>query len=209
MATLVINAAIIVTQNGLLSHGRCFAAVKSTHGMIKVRLNLSRPLTVEPGQYINLWIPSASFWAFTQAHPFVVISWEEVPQTALDLFIQPRRGFTRNVASLASPTGQPSSWWAVFGGPYGQILETYGFEKVLMVANGAGIAAQIPFLRKLIHGYHARQAFTRRVHLVWHIHDRDIGIAAETMLNEALDEDKLASGGVSCSVHVLLITDVD
>lgn len=41
----------------------------------------------------------------------------------------------------------------------------------MMVADGAEIAAQLPYLKRLIHGYHARQVFTRRIHLIWQISD--------------------------------------
>jgi predicted ferric reductase len=169
--TVSINAALVLFRGGLFSHRRCTAVISSTCGMVKIRLQLPRPLIVEPGQYINLWLPSASFWAFTQAHPFMVMSWQDAPQETFDIFIQPRRGFTRNVAGLASPLSQPVPRWAMFGGPYGRNIAIGRYETVLLVANGAGIAALIPFLKKLIHGYHTRQAFTRRIHLVWQIHD--------------------------------------
>lgn len=42
---------------------------------------------------------------------------------------------------------------ALFSGPHGISVLVGEYETVLMVATGFGIAAQLPYLRKLIHGY--------------------------------------------------------
>jgi len=47
--------------------------------------------------------------------------------------------------------------------PWGTVLA--------QVADGVGIAAQVPYLQKLIHGYNTREGFTRRVHLIWQVSD--------------------------------------
>jgi NAD(P)H-flavin reductase len=57
----------------------------------------------------------------------------------------------------------------MFSGPHGQVLPVGKYETVMMVADGVGIAAQLPYLKSLIHGYHARRVVTRRIHLVWQI----------------------------------------
>jgi len=44
---------------------------------------------------------------------------------------------------------------------------------ILMVASGFGIAARLPYLKQLIHGYNAREVRARRIYLVWQV--RDIG----------------------------------
>jgi Ferric reductase NAD binding domain len=90
-----------------------------------------------------------------------------------------------------------------------------GYENVLMVASGFGIAAQLPFLKKLIHGYNERRLHARRIHLVWQARDigrsstpsnlhhkidlteTDVAVAAQTLLNSPLDEDTLDDGWVS------------
>ncbi|PVH68895.1 hypothetical protein DL98DRAFT_191735 [Cadophora sp. DSE1049] len=60
-----------------------------------------------------------------------------------------------------------------------------------MVATGFGIAALLSYLRELIHGYQTCKTGTRRVHLVWQLQSLDICVAAEPLLNDALDEDTL------------------
>ena len=47
------------------------------------------------------------------------------------------------------------------------------YESVLMIASGFGIAAQLPYLKRLIHGHNAREVRARQILLVWEI--RNIG----------------------------------
>ena len=169
--TLALEGVTIVARNRFSYYRRSQATITSACGMVKVRIQLSKPLRVEPGQYIKLWLPSASFWAFLQCHPFVVTSWSVTPQSTIDLFVQPRRGFTRELLHLARPVKEAKPRWVMFSGPYGQTIPVGRYEKVMLVADGAGIAAQLPYLKRLIHGYHARQVFTRRIHLIWQISD--------------------------------------
>ncbi|KAK5209210.1 hypothetical protein LTR41_004745 [Exophiala xenobiotica] len=86
--------------------------------------------------------------------------------------------------------------WVLFSGPHGQTVPAGEYDRVLLVADGAGIAALLPYLKRLIHGYHAGQVSTRNIHLVWQITDIEIGIAAQPFLNEALTEDQLESGRI-------------
>ena len=128
--------------------------------------------------------------------------------------MQPQQGFTRQLLHQARNDDRADAPWIVFGGPHGQSFPIGTYEKALLVADGPGIAAQLPYLKRLIHGYHARQVLTRGIHLVWQISDisksvnawpsywlmltsSDVGIAAQPLLNNALDADKLKNGGVS------------
>lgn len=156
-------------RNGCSYRRGSRVTVTSTCGMVKLKLHLGKPLKIEPGQYLNLWMPSVSLGACLQSHPFVVTSWSAEPQTSLDMLIQPRRGLTRDLLLLAHQNA--SNRWAVVGGPYGQTIPAGKYATVVMVADGIGIAAQLPYLQKLIHGYHARQVFTRRIHLIWQVND--------------------------------------
>jgi hypothetical protein len=60
---------------------------------------------------------------------------------------------------------------AFFSGPHcsGAPIGDYG--KVLMVATGFGIAAQLPFLKELIQGFNRSEVRTRNIHLVWQLND--------------------------------------
>ena len=164
-ATLILEGLIVFAWNG-----RARATVTCSCGTVRIRLDLPKPLKTEPGQYINLWMP-VSFCTLWQSHPFVITSWAATPQATLDLFIQPRRGFTRDLLDRAREGKETKVEWAMFSGPHGQVIPVGEYERIFMVADDAGIAAHLPYLKRLIHGYHARQLVTRRIHLVWQISD--------------------------------------
>lgn len=166
----LVQAGFIFYQNGLFRSGHSQAYVKHDYGALKLRMQCRKPLKIKAGQHINLWIPSVSFWSFLQSHPFVVISWSEKPQDQLDLLIEPRRGLTRELLNHAK-SGQEMYSPVLFSGPHGRSVGIDGYEQILMIASGFGIAAHLPYLKQIIHGYNARQLCTRRVHLVWQVGD--------------------------------------
>lgn len=101
-----------------------------------------------------------------------MISLADEPQVALDLFIEPRRGLTRELLHHAQSV-HTTNPLVLFTGPHGSSVAMDGYESILMVASGFGIAAQLLHLKRLIHGYNAREVRARRIHLIWQI--RDIG----------------------------------
>ena len=142
----------------------------SKEEVVKIRLALSRKLKVKAGQSINLWIPSVSFWSFMQSHPFMVTSWAEGYQDTLELFIEPRRGLTRELLRCGKYNIEINrSHLALFSGPHGISTPVCTYESVIMIATGFGIAAQLPYLKQLIHGYNNCKARTRRVLLIWQL----------------------------------------
>lgn len=194
-------------------HGLSLSRARISYDLrtITVRLYLNKPLKVQAGQYINLWVPWASLLSFGQTHPFTVVSWSDEPQDYLELFIHPNCGFTKNLMSL-SKYG-PTTCVALFSGPHGRQRRLHEYENVVMVATGFGIAAQFPYLKKLIHDHHVQRTNVCRIHLIWKIEELgetwiptnrvcfayrslDVGIAAQQLLNEALDEDKLSGDQV-------------
>ncbi|KAM0665675.1 hypothetical protein ACQRIU_005936 [Beauveria bassiana] len=86
-----------------------------------------------------------------------MISWSEKPQKHFDLFIEPRGGFTQNLFALSYHG--PTTRRAMFSGPHGKKLPVHSYENVVMLATGFGIAAHLPYLRKLIHARLQRAGF--------------------------------------------------
>jgi NAD(P)H-flavin reductase len=105
-----------------------------------------------------------------QSHPFVVTSWAPGRRNTLDLFIEPRRGLTHELLKHAKNDNVARSRLVLFSGPYGRSVDMGKYEKIVIVANGFGIATHLPYLRQLIHG-HSREFRIRRIHLVWQIQD--------------------------------------
>lgn len=172
LTTLLLQTGSVLYRNGIFRHGSSRADITHIHGAVKISIKLSQPIKIEPGQYVNIWVPSVSFWSFLQSHPFVVTSWGSESQDTLELFVQPRKGLTRQLLGHAEADGK-GSHLVLFSGPHGMSAPVGSYETVLMIADGFGIAAHLPYLKRLIYGYNARNVRTRRIHLVWQM--RDIG----------------------------------
>ena len=160
-STLALQCLLIAYRNRTLTQHGTRAKITRSGTTVFVHLELSRPLRVQAGQYIHLWLPGLSLLSFFQTHPFTVISWSPEKQEKLVLLVEPRNGLTKSMASAAV-----SPYRALFGGPYGRSVAVGNYETVLMLASGFGIAAQLPYLKQLMHGH---EASPRRVHLVWQV----------------------------------------
>ena len=166
--TLIIQCGLFLFKNGVFRTGFSRASISQRNNLIEINLKLSRPIKVGPGQYINIWIPSVSFWSFVQTHPFMVASWADDRSGSLDLLVIPRRGFTSELLRHAKINGPgPLLCLAAFSGPHGRTISVKDYESVLMVASGSGIAAQLPYLQQLVHHHNSHKICTRRVHLIW------------------------------------------
>jgi hypothetical protein len=146
-------------------------------------------------------------------------SWSKGEQSVLDLFIEPCQGFTQKLLEY-SKSNRPLCL-ALFSGPHGTSALVGEYETVLMIASGFGIAAQLSYLRQLIYRYNACKTHTCCVHLVWQLETLgklevgwivnsrwlwiDIGIAVESLLNNALADDTLDKGYVSYHLTYVFI----
>lgn len=169
---LGVFALSFILQTGVTLHRTHFrftwARVSYDSGVIKMTLHLRKPLTVKPGQYINLWTWATPF-SLIQRHPFTVISCSGDPQTQLELVFKPHRGLTGSLVDLL--TYGDTTIITSFTGPHGGGIPVDKFDNVLLVATGSGIIAMLPFLGSLIHDQRTYRSCTRRVHLVWQIDD--------------------------------------
>lgn len=185
-STSCLHLAGIFYRNGMFSRNGCPRAVISSHTRqssieqegyldtpFKIRLILPRPVKVGAGQYVNLWLPTVSFWSWTQTHPFTITSWSQGKQAVLEFLVQPRRGLTATIARqmrVIGPDGYSSL--ALYSGPHGLSEPVDNYENVLLVAGGAGLSAVLPYAKRLIHGYNTCTSHVRRVHLIWQVETR-------------------------------------
>lgn len=138
---------------------------------LAVRVILPRAMKLDAGQYINLWMPTVGLFSCIQTHPFIVTSWSREAQTALDLYVKVQGGLSATLYRKARDAPNGSVVFPAFvTGPHGLTEPIHQYESVLLLANGSGIAAVLPYLRKLIHGRNTMTCCTRRVHLVWQLH---------------------------------------
>lgn len=211
VAMLILQVSSVVFYNGVFRYHLSRATLTHDNGAVKVRIQLQKPLEIAPGSYINMWIPAISFSAFLQSHPFMVISWAPGEQHTINLLIEPQRGLTRDLLYHAK-SNYTTNYLVLFSGPHGTSVAMDEYESILMVASGFGITTQLPYLKSLIYGYNSRRVQARRIHLVWQIRHKGklpksvfvwllTGLAdavvAQSLLNDALEDDKLDDGCVS------------
>lgn len=167
--SMVLLGLLVVYRNGIFRHSLPRADILHSQGAVLVRVTLSRPVRVMAGQYISLWLfmPSTSFCSLLEYHPFVVASWSDDALNNLDLLIEPQTGLTQRL--LERSKTRQDLCRALFIGPHGNSVPVGNYEVVLMVASEYGIAAQLPYLKQLLHEYNSRKARTRRIHLVWEL----------------------------------------
>jgi hypothetical protein len=184
---LVVPLLFFLYRNGLLAGRGAPRAILSyayqgatkeggddgTVSAIRVRLSLPRPLKVDAGQYINLWIPGVGLGAWTQTHPFAVTSWSRGNQNTFELLVWPRQGLSKDLLRHVQAVPDSSiSFLALFSGPHGISEDVSHCESALVVASGVGIAAVIPYVKKMIYGYNTCTSQVRRVHLVWQVESK-------------------------------------
>ena len=178
--TSVVQLLATLYRNSVLRGRLPRAVITQVGNGFKISLTVHGKMNIDAGQYINLWIPSISFWSFLQSHPFMVASCEAGERTTLDLLVDPQKGLTSKLQRLAKygSGSDPSDFsLALFTGPHGASAPLGDFERVLMVASGFGIVPQLPYLRQLIRGYNDFTTRTRRIRLVWQL--ENIGKCAD------------------------------
>lgn len=185
MVTSVYEGWFLLSRNGFIarSKGRKLPRVgevfkypdTNDNGPVQLTIVLQEALEMKAGQYVNIYIPSVGIRSFIsiQTHPFVVASWTGKRQTKLELLIEPRRGWTRNLKTRAIPASGESGGLGrvLFTGPHGAIIPVDSYEYILMVASGYGIVAHLPLLERLVQGTLAREVRARRIRLVWECED--------------------------------------
>lgn len=174
--TLIFQTVRTLYQNGVLTSRPPTRVLVNLmeegpkEGLLRVRVKLSRPMKVHTGQYIYLWMPTITFWSWTQSHPFIITSWSRKEQPTLELFVQPRHGFSRSLARHCLPSYNGYlSFLGFVSGPYGLREPVERYDRILLVASDVGIAAVLPYLRMLVYSSKTYSARARRLHFVWQV----------------------------------------
>ncbi|KAL9611402.1 MAG: hypothetical protein Q9167_003943 [Letrouitia subvulpina] len=167
--TSILQWGLILYRNFSLKEGCCRAVVTRVDDAVRVNVRLSRPIAVRAGQYVNIWIPSISFWSFLQTHPFMIVSWTDGEPMYLDLLIEPKTGFThrlfrsalrKSLVNVEAESFSASDFRILcYSGPHGSGTRVGDFGTVLLIATGFGIAAQLPILTELIQGFNQCEIF--------------------------------------------------
>jgi hypothetical protein len=60
----LVQGVVVIIRNEVFRHHLARATISHDEGGVKMQLHLTRLLKVEAGRYLNVWIPSVSFWSF-------------------------------------------------------------------------------------------------------------------------------------------------
>ncbi|KAJ5365259.1 hypothetical protein N7517_008145 [Penicillium concentricum] len=131
-------------------------------------LDITQPLNrpIRPGQYVQLWIPRASFRAYFQLPLFYVAFWEDGPtQRTVRMVAEPQAGFTRKLYhdALESPSRQP----VIVLGPYGHPLNFYRFGTILFVVEDIGFFRALSYIEMLVQASNKREVMVRKLEVLW------------------------------------------
>ena len=135
--------------------------------VLQVRLDVKRPWTVVPGQYLYISLPTLRTFlsGCLESHPFMV-AWPIYDdkgqlKTAI-LLVQTHRGFTRRLQMSNTSS-------ALIDGPYGgsEIESLARYDKVLLMSCGIGLASHLGTARHLLLAHNTQTARIRRLTLVW------------------------------------------
>lgn len=138
--------------------------------VLRVRLDLKRPWTVVPGQYVYISLPALRSFSMglLELHPFMV-AWpiydDRGQLKAVVLLVQTYRGFTRRMQMSNSTS------FALIDGPYGgsEIESLAGYDKVLLMSCGIGLVSHLGTARHLLLAHNRQTARIRRLTLVWRL----------------------------------------
>ncbi|CAG8197248.1 unnamed protein product [Penicillium nalgiovense] len=131
-------------------------------------LDITIPLNraIHPGQYVQLWMPRASFRAFFQLPIFHIAFWEDGPtQRTVRMVAEPRLGLTRKLYhdALQSPSKQP----VTVLGPYGHPLSFHRFGTILFVVEDIGFFRALLYIDKLVEASRKREVMVRKLEVIW------------------------------------------
>ena len=144
------------------------ATVSQINDVIRLRIRVPRPWKVSAGDYIYIWMPGVSFWSLWQAHPFMIVWWDQDVDSKsifVHLLIKPKARFTRKLSRHIG-CADLRAW---IDGPYGQPQSYNEYGNILMFASDIGIAAQVPCLKELLRQHRDYEACTRKINIIWQL----------------------------------------
>ncbi|KAE8407135.1 FAD-binding domain-containing protein [Aspergillus pseudonomiae] len=151
----------------------------------QIDIPVNRPFTVRAGMTVYIWMPGVSLLSALYCHPFTIAWWENNDTgkaTKITLLVNRRSGFTRN---LIEHRAKEFITW--IDGPYGNFFDLRPYQRILMLASGVGITAQISYIRELLE---ANAHPTRSIFVVWEVEEEGNLRSVHHWMNELLTQDK-------------------
>ncbi|KJZ70686.1 hypothetical protein HIM_09910 [Hirsutella minnesotensis 3608] len=142
-----------------------YAIVTHREDTVHVMIKLNRALRVEPGQYLNIWMPLIAIRSAFQTHPFAIASWSAQPQHQLEIVIAPAEGWTKRLMEMAHMGSTIQV--AMFSGPHGPSASIECYEHILVLVQGVKLFSWYPHVSRIMHSCTASESPLKKVHLVF------------------------------------------
>ncbi|EED21204.1 hypothetical protein TSTA_084350 [Talaromyces stipitatus ATCC 10500] len=161
---------IVALRNVSASRIGCRAEILRSRdkSAAQIMILLNRPFKVRAGMSLHIWIPGLGIRSFFGSHSFPIAWWENDMQgraKVISLLVKPKSGFTKRLLY-----SKPHQLRTFIEGPYGVPIDFLGYDRILMVATGIGIAAQLSYLKELV-GMKDEKRSTRTLYVVWQVDD--------------------------------------
>ncbi|KAJ5993431.1 hypothetical protein N7451_009155 [Penicillium sp. IBT 35674x] len=144
------------------------AVISSWNGNLWLDITLPLNWTVRPGQYVQLWMPSAGFRAFMQLPLFYVVICEfDEPSGDLKvrMMARPQRGIICDLYHITKGSQNPQSVKLL--GPYGRPLNLSRFGTIVFILEDIGLFRALSYIKMLVEASHKREVMVRRLDIIW------------------------------------------
>lgn len=132
----------------------------------QIMILLNRPFKIRAGMSLNLWMPGLGLRSSLGSHSYPIAWWEndlEGRAKVIWLLVGPNSRFNRRLINNKS-----RQLTSVIEGPYGLPVDFIEYDRILMIATGIGIAAQMSYLKELV-GMKDEKKPRRTLYVVWEV----------------------------------------
>jgi hypothetical protein len=141
------------------------------HELLRLEITVPAHWTVQPGQWVYLWLPRASLRTCFQLPLLYVSFWDDTPkQRTLYILVRPQSATLYDRLYMEEPL-HDCQHSALLLGPYGQCVDLTAFGTILFIVEDVAIMRVLPFIRMLVLASEQRQAMVRKLRIVWQMDD--------------------------------------
>jgi hypothetical protein len=141
------------------------------HELLRLEIIVPAHWTVQPGQWVYLWLPRASLWTCFQLPLLYVSLWDDTPkQRTLYILVRPQSATLYDRLYMEESL-HDCRHSALLLGPYGQCVDFTAFGTILFIVEDIAIMRVLPFIRMLVLASEQRRAMVRELRIVWQMDD--------------------------------------
>ncbi|KAI2791700.1 hypothetical protein POX_c04571 [Penicillium oxalicum] len=149
-------------------HDRQEVSMNASNGLLWLEVDLPPTWAVQPGQYVQLWMPSAGIRAGLQLPIFyVAVCKKDGAYKIARMVARSRSGIIRKLydRNLASPRVNRIPVTVL--GPYGRPENLLRFGTVVLVVEDVGFFRALSYIEMLVKASVQRKALVRKLEILW------------------------------------------